>query len=104
MIKIAMILVTDEPMEGVASDVQDHAQRTGTIWTGTHGEMINSNLHGAEEPTRWMLRPHQGAETGQRLIKDFAPKRKRTFHQRHYGKTTPRGNDPFSVERKPWKA
>jgi hypothetical protein len=34
-------------------------------WTGTHGEMISSNLHGAEEPTRWMLRPRQGAETGQ---------------------------------------
>jgi hypothetical protein len=35
-------------------------------WTGTHGEMISSDLHGAEEPTRWMLRPQQGAETGQR--------------------------------------
>jgi hypothetical protein len=34
-------------------------------WTGTHGEMISSDLHGAEEPTRWMLRPQQGAETGQ---------------------------------------
>ena len=50
-----MIPVTDEPMEGVAFDVQDHAQRTGTIWTGTHGEMIRSDLHGAEEPTRWKL-------------------------------------------------
>jgi hypothetical protein len=71
-----MIPVTDEPMEGVAFDVQDHARRTGTIWTGTHGEMISSDLHGAEEPTRWMLRPHQGAETGQRLIRDFAPRRR----------------------------
>jgi hypothetical protein len=35
-------------------------------WTGTHGEMISSDLHGAEEPTRWMLRPQQGAETGHR--------------------------------------
>jgi hypothetical protein len=35
-------------------------------WTGTHEEMISSDLHGAEEPTRWMLRPQQGAETGQR--------------------------------------
>jgi hypothetical protein len=55
-----MIPVTDEPMEGVAFDVQDHARWTGTIWTGTHGEMTSSDLHGAEEPTRWMLRPHQG--------------------------------------------
>jgi hypothetical protein len=55
-----MIPVTNEPMEGVAFDVQDHALWTGTIWTGTHGEMISSDLHGAEEPIRWMLRPHQG--------------------------------------------
>ena len=65
MIDIVMIVVTDEPMEGVAFDVQDHARWTGTIWTGTHGEMISSDLHGAKEPTGWMLRPQQGAETGQ---------------------------------------
>jgi hypothetical protein len=52
-----MIHVTYEPMEGVSVDVQDHTQRTGTHWTGTHGEMISSNLHGAEEPTKWMLGP-----------------------------------------------
>jgi hypothetical protein len=52
-----MILVIDEPMEGVAFDVQDLARQTGTIWTGTHGEMISSDLHGAEEPIRWMLGP-----------------------------------------------
>jgi hypothetical protein len=34
-------------------------------WIGTHGEMISLDLHGAEEPTRWMLRPQQGAETRQ---------------------------------------
>jgi hypothetical protein len=94
-----MIPVTDEPIEGVAFDVHDHAQRTGTIWTGTHGEMTSSDLHGAEDPTRWMLRPHQGAETGQSLIRGFSPERKRTFHQRHSDRTRPRGNDPFSVER-----
>jgi hypothetical protein len=77
-----MILVTDEPMEGVSFDVQDHARRTGTIWTGTHVEMISLDLHGAEEPTRWMLRPHKGVETRQRWIRGFASK-KRTFHQRH---------------------
>jgi hypothetical protein len=53
-----MIPVTYEPMEGVVVDVQDHARQTGT-----HGEMISSDLHGAEEPTRWMLRPQQGTET-----------------------------------------
>jgi hypothetical protein len=65
MINIAMIRVTDDPIEGIAFDVQDHARGTGTIWTGTHGDMISSDLHGAEEPTRWMLRPHQGEERGQ---------------------------------------
>jgi hypothetical protein len=94
-----MIPVTDEPMEGIAFDVQDHARQTGTIWTGTRGEMTSSDLHGVEEPTRWMLRPHQGAGTGHSLIKGFAPKRKKTSHQRHSGRTRPRGNDPFSVER-----
>jgi hypothetical protein len=29
-------------------------------WTGTHGEMISLDLHGAEEPIRWLLGPHQG--------------------------------------------
>ena len=99
-----MILVTDEPMEGIAFDVQDHARQTGTIWTGTHGEMTSSNLHGAEDPTRWMLRPHQGVETRLRWIRAFAPKRKRTFYQRHSDRTRLGGNDPFSVECHPWKA
>jgi hypothetical protein len=52
-----MIPVTNEPMEGEVFDVQDHARQTGT---STHGEMISSNLHGAEEPIRWLLGPHQG--------------------------------------------
>jgi hypothetical protein len=99
-----MIPMTDEPMEGVAFDVQDHARRTGTIWTGTHGEMINSDLHGAEEPTRWMLRPHQGAKTGQVVDQGFTPEKKRTFHQRHFGRARPRGIDPLPVERLPWMA
>ena len=60
MIDIAMIPVTNEPMEGEVFDVQDHARRTCTIWTGTHGEMISSDLHGAEEPIGWLLGPHQG--------------------------------------------
>ena len=50
-----MIPVTYEPMEGVAVDVKDHAR-----WIHTHGEMISLDLHGAKEPTRWMLRPQPG--------------------------------------------
>jgi hypothetical protein len=34
----------------------------------------------------------------------FTPEKKRMFHQRHFGGARPRGNDPFSVERWPWKA
>jgi hypothetical protein len=41
-----MILATYEPMEGVSVDVQDHTRRIGT-----HGEMINSDLHGDESPS-----------------------------------------------------
>jgi hypothetical protein len=55
-----MIPVTNEPMEGEVFDVQDHARRTVTSWTDTHGEMISSDLHGVEEPIRWLLGPHQG--------------------------------------------
>jgi len=66
--------------------------------------MTSSDLHGAEEPTRWMPRPHQGVETGWRWIRAFAPERKRTFHQRHSDRTRLGGNDPSSVERQPWKA
>jgi hypothetical protein len=31
MINIAMILVTDEPMEGITIDVEDHARQKSTI-------------------------------------------------------------------------
>jgi hypothetical protein len=55
MIDIAMIPRIDEPMEGVVFDVQDHTRRTGYQWTCTHGDMISSDLHGAEEPIRWLL-------------------------------------------------
>jgi hypothetical protein len=49
-------------------------------WTGTHGEMISSDLHGAEEPIRWMLRPHQGE------IQDRDGSR--ALHQRRRGRST----------------
>jgi hypothetical protein len=56
------------------------------FWTATHGEMISSDLHGAEESIRWMLRPHQELEIGQRWIRGFPPEKRRTFHQRHPGR------------------
>jgi hypothetical protein len=48
-----MILVTDEPMEGVAFDVQDHARQTCTTWTGTHGEMTSSDMLSIKVALRW---------------------------------------------------
>jgi hypothetical protein len=99
-----MIPVTNEPMEGVDFDVQDHARRIGTIWTGTHGEMIRSDLHGAEEPTRWMLRNPSGGRDRMVVDQGFTPENKRMFHQRHFGRAWPRGIDPLSVERLPWMA
>jgi hypothetical protein len=48
--------------------------------------------------------PSGGRDRTVRLIRAFAPKKNRTFHQRHSGRTRPRGNDPFPVKRLPWKA
>jgi hypothetical protein len=80
-----MIPVTNEPMEGVVFDVQDHARRTSTIWIGTHGEMISSDLHGAKEPTKWLLRTHQRGRDRTVFDRGFVPERKRMFHQGHFG-------------------
>jgi hypothetical protein len=62
--------------------------------------MISSDLHGVEEPTRWMLRPQQGVETGQRSL-----------HWRKGGRSIEapwqsptRGIVPFPLGRWPWKA
>jgi hypothetical protein len=53
-----MIPVINEPMERKVFDVRDHARQTCTSWTSTHGETISSDLHGDEEPIRWLLGPH----------------------------------------------
>jgi hypothetical protein len=59
--------------------------------------MISSDLHGVEDPTRWMFRSHQGAEIGQRLIRYFALEKKRAFYQRHPDTAGPGEIDPLSV-------
>jgi hypothetical protein len=50
MIDIAMIPRTNEPMEGEVFDMQDHARRTGTKWTGTHGENLVRTSMGLKNP------------------------------------------------------
>jgi hypothetical protein len=69
-------------------------------WTGTHGEMISSDLHGVEEPTRWMLRPQQG----QRQDRGVCTGEEEDVPQRHPGRALPRGVVLLSLERWPWKA
>jgi hypothetical protein len=90
-----MIPVTNEPMEGVVFDVQDHARRTGTIWTGTHGEMISSDLHGAEEPIRWLLRPHQRGRDRTVFDRGFAPRRRGRFTRGTLAEPDLGGMTPF---------
>jgi hypothetical protein len=79
-IDISMIPITDEPMEGIAFDVQDHTRWTRTVWTGTQGEMIGSNLHGVEYPIGWVMRPHHGEEMREGWIG--------VLHQRRRGRST----------------
>jgi hypothetical protein len=47
--------------------------------------------------------PSRGRDRA-RMVRGFALERKRASHQGHFGRTRPRGNDPFSVECWPWKA
>ena len=96
-----MTPVTNEPMEGVAFNVQDHTRRTGTIWTGKHGEMIRSDLHGADQ-----MDGETSSGSRDRTVVDqgFTPEKKRMFHQRHFGRARPRGIDPLLVVSFPWMA
>jgi hypothetical protein len=67
-----MIPVTYEPMEGVLVVVAGPFSR----WTGTYGEMISSDLHGAESPQMDVVTPARGremSETCTRKKKDFSP-------------------------------
>jgi hypothetical protein len=66
-------------------------------WTGIDGETISSDFHGAEEATRWMLRPQQGAETGQRVCTG----EEEDVPQRQPGRALSRGVVPSPLERWP---
>ena len=88
-----MISRTDEPMEGVFFDVQDH-----TRWTGTSGLIhmgiwlaqismglknpLDGCLHGRDMTTLWWA---------------IAWEERRMFHQGHFGKARPRGNQPLQI-------
>jgi len=69
-------------------------------WTGTHGEIISSDLHGAESPPDGCWDPNRG----QRQVKGFASGKRRTFHQRQLRRPVPKGVVPFPPRRWPWEA
>jgi hypothetical protein len=50
-----MMSRTDEPLEGVAFQCAGPCPADRYQRIGAHGEMISSDLHGAEEPIRWTL-------------------------------------------------
>ena len=79
-----MIHVNYDPMEGVL--VVDHARQTGT-----YGEMISSDLHGAKSPPDGCCDPNQGT----RDTKGWHQERRRMFPLIHYGRPRPRGVFPF---------
>jgi len=62
-------------------------------WTGTHGDMISSDLHGAEEPIRWLLDGRDRTT----LWWATAREGRRTFHPGHFGRARPRGNHPLQM-------
>ena len=98
-----MIPMTNKPTEGEVFDVQDHTRRTGTSWTGTHGEMISSDLHGAEEPIRWLL----GWQRQDRVMTSPCMEKKkdaliRTLWQRlTYGGSAPTGGMMALMDKTP---
>jgi hypothetical protein len=70
---------------------------------GAHGEMISSDLHGAEEPIRWLL----GWQRQDRVVTSPCTKKKkdaliRTLWQRlTYGGSAPAGGMMALMERTP---
>jgi hypothetical protein len=66
-------------------------------WTGTHGDMISSDLHGAEEPIRWLL----GWKRQGNVVMSHCTRRKKDVPPGHFGRARPRGNHPLQMERFP---
>jgi hypothetical protein len=56
-------------------------------WTGTHGGMISSDLHGAESPQMDVVTPARGKETSETCTR----KKEGRFPWRHSGRPRPRG-------------
>ena len=63
-------------------------------WTGTHGDMISSDLHGAEEPIRWLL----GWQRQDNVMMSLCTRRQKDVQPGHFGRARPRGNHPLQME------
>jgi hypothetical protein len=57
--------------------------------------MISSDLHGAEEPTRWLL----GWQGQDNIMMSHCTRRKKDVPPEHFGRARPRGNHPLQMER-----
>ena len=90
-----MIPVTNEPMEGVVFDVQDHTRQIGTsepvhmgIWLARTSMGLKSPSDGCwdgrDRATLWWAIAQEG---------------RRTFHPGHFCRARPRGNRPLQMER-----
>ena len=92
-----MIPRTNEPMEGIVFDVQDHARWTGTsglvhmgIWLARTSMGLKSPSDGCwdgrDRTTLWWATAREG---------------RRTFHPGYFGKAWPRGDHPLHIEHVP---
>jgi hypothetical protein len=66
-------------------------------WTGTHGDMISLDIHGAEEPIRWLL----GWQRQDNVMMSLCTRRQKDVPPGHFGRARPRGNHPLQMERLP---
>jgi hypothetical protein len=62
-------------------------------WTSTHGDMISSDLHGAEEPIRWLL----GWQRQDDVMMSLCTRRQKDVPLGHFGRARPRGNHPPQI-------
>jgi len=90
-----MIPRTDEPMEGVVFDVQDHTRQTGTSGPVHMGRWLAQTSTGLKSPSNgcWDGRDRNT------LWWATAREGRRTFHLGHFGRARPRGDHPLQMGR-----
>ena len=92
-----MIPRIDEPIEGVAFDVQDH-----TRWIGTSGP-VHMGIWLART-SMGLKSPSDGSWDGRDMTTlwwAITQEERRMFHPGHFGRARPRGNHPLQMEHWP---